>query len=65
MALSFRGRHFLLLAKRGQKAAMGFLKRAIRQHGVPEKINADKSGANASGLKAFNHEYSTDIELRR
>ncbi len=56
---------FLLSAKRDQKAALRFLKKAIRQHGVPEKINADKSGANAAGLKSFNHEYSTDIELRQ
>ncbi len=38
--------------------------RAVKQK-VPEKINADKSGANAAGLKAFNHEHSTDIELRQ
>ncbi|WP_414699034.1 hypothetical protein [Oligoflexus sp.] len=42
---------------------MRFLKKAVRQHGVPENINADKSGANASGRKAFNDEHLTDIEL--
>ncbi len=56
---------FLLSAKRDQKAALRFLKKAVRQHGVPEKINTDKSGANAAGLKAFNHEHSTGIELRQ
>jgi transposase-like protein len=56
---------FLLSAKRDQKAALRFLKKAIRQHGVPEKINTDKSGANAAGLQAFNDEYETDIELRQ
>ncbi|HYX36195.1 MAG TPA: IS6 family transposase [Oligoflexus sp.] len=56
---------FLMAAKRDQKAAIRFLKKAIRQRGVPEKINTDRSGANASGLKAFNHEHSTDIELRQ
>ncbi|MDQ3235234.1 MAG: IS6 family transposase [Pseudobdellovibrionaceae bacterium] len=56
---------FLLSAKRDQKAALRFLKKAVRQHGVPRKINTDKSGANAAGLKAFNAEYSTDIELRQ
>ncbi len=45
---------FLLAAKRDQKAALRFLKKAVRQHGVPVKINTDKSGANAAGLKAFN-----------
>jgi len=54
-----------LSAKRDQKAALRFLKKAIRQHGVPEKINADKSGANAAGINAFNENYETDIELRQ
>ncbi len=54
---------FLLAAKRDQKAALRFLKKAVRQHGVPVKINTDKSAANASGLKAFNDEHSTVIEL--
>ncbi len=56
---------FLLSAKRDEKAALRFLKKAILQHGVPEKINADKSGANAAGLNAFNENYQTDIELRQ
>ncbi|HYX36315.1 MAG TPA: IS6 family transposase, partial [Oligoflexus sp.] len=54
---------FLLAAKRDQKAAFRFLKKAVRQHGVPGKINTDKSGANAAGFKAFNDEHLTDIEL--
>jgi transposase-like protein len=54
-----------LSAKRDQKAALRFIKKAIRQHGVPEKINTDKSGANAAGLNAFNENYETDIELRQ
>ncbi len=54
---------FLLSAKRDQKAALRFLKKAILQHGVPEKINTDKSGANAAGLNAFNVEYETEMEL--
>ncbi|HYX33989.1 MAG TPA: IS6 family transposase [Oligoflexus sp.] len=56
---------FLLAAKRDQRAALRFLKKAVRQHGVPGKINTDKSGANAAGLKAFNDEHSTDIDLRQ
>ena len=55
----------LLSAKRDRKAALLFLEKFIRQHGVPEKINADKSGANAAGLNAFNENYETDIELRQ
>ncbi|HYX36890.1 MAG TPA: IS6 family transposase [Oligoflexus sp.] len=56
---------FLLTARRDHKAALRFLKKAVRQHGVPVKINTDKSGANAAGLEAFNDEYSTDVELRQ
>ncbi len=56
---------FLLTAKRDQKAALRFLKKTVRQHGVPGKISTDKSEANAAGLKAFNDEHSTDIELRQ
>ncbi len=56
---------FLLTAKRDQKAALRFLKKVVRQHGIPEKINTDKSRANAAGLRAFNAEHSTDIELRQ
>ncbi len=56
---------FLLSAKRDEKAALRFLKKATLQHGVTEKINADKSGANAAGLNAFNENYETDIELRQ
>ncbi|HYX34652.1 MAG TPA: IS6 family transposase [Oligoflexus sp.] len=55
----------LLSTKRDRKAAMKFLKKAIRQHSVPGKINTAKSGANAGGLRAFNAEYTTDIELRQ
>ncbi len=55
----------VVAAKRDQKAAIRFLKKAVRQHGVPEKSNADKSGSNAADLKVFNHEHSTDIELRQ
>ncbi|HYX33811.1 MAG TPA: DDE-type integrase/transposase/recombinase [Oligoflexus sp.] len=44
---------------------MRFLKKAIRQHDVPGKINTDKSGANAAALNAFNNEYSTDKGLQQ
>jgi putative transposase len=37
--------NFLLTAKRDRKAALRFLRKAIGQHGVPEKITIDKSGA--------------------
>ena len=39
---------FLLTAKRHLAAARRFLKRAIGQHGLPDKITIDKSGANTA-----------------
>ena len=56
---------FLLTEKRDQKSANRFLIKAIRNNGLPEKINIDKSGANLSAIKAFNAEYRTDIEIRQ
>jgi transposase-like protein len=45
---------FLLTEQRDQKAALRFLKKAIRRHGVPEKITIDGSDANAAAIKAYN-----------
>lgn len=58
---------FLLRAKRDTKAAKSFFKKAIKQHGKPNKINIDKSGANKAGLDSINQEYSEDqqIEVRQ
>src|SRR5665811_147378 len=39
---------FLMTAKRDRKAALRFLRRAIRHNGTPEKITIDKSGANTA-----------------
>ena len=47
---------FLLTPKRDRKAALRFLRKAIRQNGTPEKITIDKSDANITrqmlGFKA-------------
>jgi putative transposase len=43
---------FLLTAKRDRKAALRFLRKAIKWNGTPEKITIDKSGANTARLKA-------------
>ena len=56
---------FLLTAKRDTRAALRFLKKAIRGNGTPEKINIDKSGANTSGIAAFNLETGSNIECRQ
>jgi transposase-like protein len=42
----------LLMAKRDCKAALRFLRKAIGQHGEPEKITIDKSGANTAAIDA-------------
>ena len=56
---------FLLTAKRDRKAALRFLCKAIDQHGVPEKITIDKSGANTAALESYNAEHEADIEIRQ
>jgi putative transposase len=44
------------------KAAKRFLHKAIRSHGVPEKITIDQSGANTAAIESYNAEQATDIE---
>jgi transposase-like protein len=59
---------FLLTAKRDAKAALRFLRHAVRNNGTPEKINIDKSGSNTAAFKAFkafNKEMGTEIETRQ
>ena len=56
---------FLLTAKRDTKAALRFIRQAIRNNGTPEKINIDKSGANTAAIKAYNEETGTSIEIRQ
>lgn len=56
---------FLLTAKRDRKAALRFLRKAIGQHGAPQKITIDKSGANMAAIESYNVEHETDIEIRR
>ena len=47
---------FLLTAKRDRKAAMRFLRKAIKQNGTPAKITIDKSGANAAAVNGYKAE---------
>jgi transposase-like protein len=47
---------FLLTIYRDKKAALRFFKKAIRQHGLPDKMTIDKSGANTAALDALNDE---------
>ena len=54
---------FRLTAKRDRKAALRFLRKAIDQSGLPEKITLDKSGANTAANDDYNTDHETDIEL--
>jgi Transposase and inactivated derivatives len=56
---------FLLTAHRDKKAAQRFLRKAMRSHGLPEKITIDKSGANMAAIEDYNAESESDIELRQ
>ena len=56
---------FLLTAHRDKKAALRFLKKAVRHHGLPEKVTIDKSGANSAALEALQEETGHPIERRQ
>ena len=56
---------FLLTPQRDERAAMRFLTKAIRRHGVPEKITIDGSEANAAAIRHYNQEHGTLIEIRQ
>jgi hypothetical protein len=55
---------FLLTAKRDRKAALRFLRKAIKWSGTPEKITIGKSGANTAAIESHNAERETSIEIR-
>jgi putative transposase len=55
---------FLLTAQRDERAAMRFLTKAIRRHGVPETITIDGSEANAAAIRSYNEEHGTAIVIR-
>jgi putative transposase len=56
---------FLLTAKRDLAAARRFLERAIGQHGLPDNVTIDKSGANAAAVKRIQADTGAPIELRQ
>jgi transposase-like protein len=56
---------FLLTAHRDKKAAKRFLKKAVSQHGLPDKITIDKSGANAAAIEALKEETGQEIKIRQ
>src|SRR5467141_4438177 len=56
---------FLLTAQHDEHAAKRFLTKAIRRHGVPEKITIDGSAANEAAIKSYNEEHGTAIAIRQ
>jgi putative transposase len=56
---------FLLTEQRDAQAATRFLTKAIRRHGVPEKIIIDGSEANAAAIRGFNEAHGTTIIIRQ
>jgi putative transposase len=56
---------FFLTKERDEQAAKRFLTKAIRRHGVPEKITIDGSAANEAAIKSYNEEHGTAIIIRK
>ena len=56
---------FLLTEHRDKEAALRFLKKAIRRHGVPETITIDGRDANEAAIKSYNEEHGTHIAIRQ
>ena len=56
---------FLLTEERDERAAKRFLTKAIRRHGVPEKVTIDGSEANAAAIRSYNQEHGTAIVIRQ
>ena len=56
---------FCCTEQRDEAAALRFLKKAIRRHGVPEKITIDGSAANEAAIKSYNEEHGTAIVIRK
>src|SRR5207244_6514349 len=57
--------HSLCNDQRDDEAARLIHKKAIRRHGVPEKITIDGSAANEAAIKSYNAEHGTAIEIRK
>src|SRR4029450_12627163 len=57
--------HFLPPGHPEEEAALRFLTKATRRHGVPEKITIDGSAANEAAIKRYNEAHGTTIEIRQ
>jgi putative transposase len=56
---------FLLTAHRDKQAALRFFRKAVRQHGLPDKVTIDKSGSNTAAIKTLQEESDHKIEIRQ
>jgi len=56
---------FLLTKQRDERAAKRFLTKAIRRHGVPEKITIDGSAASKAAIESYNEVHGTTITIRQ
>ena len=55
----------LLTEHRDERAAKRFLTKAIRRHGIPEKMTIDGSAANEAAIKSYNEAHGTAIAIRK
>ncbi len=53
----------LLTAHRDKEAALRFFKKAICQHGQPDGVTMDKSGANKAAVDELNKEKTKDNDI--
>lgn len=56
---------FLLTPTRDRDAAEAFLRKAIRNQGLPEKIPIDQSGSNPAAIIHYNGTHQTHIAIRQ
>ncbi|PQQ39469.1 IS6 family transposase [Photorhabdus luminescens] len=54
---------FLLTAHRDKEAALRFFKKAMRQHGQPDVVTMDKSGANKAAVDELNQGKPKDNDI--
>ncbi len=56
---------FLLRAHRDKAAARRYFEKSIAQHGTPETVTIDKSGANLAALESINAGFEAPIKIRQ
>ena len=56
---------FLLTEHRATEAALRFLSKAIRRHGLPDTMTSDGSDAHEAAIKRYNEAPGTAIAIRQ